>query len=174
MLYLIFSRWIISNILPILLLSQKGICGVMQPSWSYRDRFNSLCECCKRQLSLYHKGATSGSLSLFYRHLECLQPSFICELINMLHKTSLRLLYNTTDIPQYLVISAHGYPPPSYFYMSQCYWQCHLSINQSKFYWYFINTDNINSELIALWRFLPFTLQVCSRLCIQKAHPCQR
>ena len=45
-----------------------------------------VCECCKRQLSLYRKGATSGSLPLFYRHLECLQPSFICELINMLHK----------------------------------------------------------------------------------------
>ena len=63
-----------------------GDCGVMQPSWSYRDRFNSLCECYKRQVSLYRKGATSGSLSLFYRHLECFQPSFICELINILHK----------------------------------------------------------------------------------------
>ena len=58
-----FSLNYLFNILPILLLSQKGRRGVMQPSWSCRDRFNSLCECCKRQLSLYRKGATSGSLS---------------------------------------------------------------------------------------------------------------
>ena len=83
----------------------------MQPSWSYRDRFNSLCECCKRQLSLYRKGATSGSLSLFYRHLECLQPSFICELINMLHKdlsTSSIQLDMVSEVGKW--ISAHRQP----------------------------------------------------------------
>ena len=87
--YLDYCTW--TNVIRCLVLGDMFVtleqyCGVMQPSWSYRDRFNSLCEYCKSQLSLYHKGATSGFLSLFYRHLECLQPSFICELINMLHK----------------------------------------------------------------------------------------
>ena len=40
-----------------------------------------------------------------------------------------------------------------------------------RLHWYSSNTDNINSQLITLWIFLPFTLQVCPRLpSIEEAH----